>query len=319
MTQHEDSGTWSHRDRCCVLTMTRPGRSGAGDISAERRARSIRPKNSRSRPAESCASNDDCDQARLAALRRTITSWPVTDVTVLGPESPSALWVGTRRGAIRYSDGYRRHEYFAGTALAARRRGHRNRRRRRRRWLETPKGYSRGSSTADDAGGEVAGVRPAHPGAARPLGPDRRFQLRVPGDVSTNQTGSTDNDGLWTAMYVAAECFPVQGDRRRRRARECPARHAGDPAARADHRPARLSRALVHQGRRRRAAGGRRMARHAGQGVAMERGHQLRRDRRPLLRLSDLLSISSPTRARSRRCGRRSTASPITSSTTTTS
>ena len=32
-------------------------------------------------------------------------------------------------------------------------------------------------------------------------------QLDVPGDLSTNRTRSTDNDGLWTAMYVAAEAF----------------------------------------------------------------------------------------------------------------
>ena len=32
-------------------------------------------------------------------------------------------------------------------------------------------------------------------------------RLRVAGDVSSNQPISTDNDGLWTAMYVAAECF----------------------------------------------------------------------------------------------------------------
>jgi hypothetical protein len=32
-------------------------------------------------------------------------------------------------------------------------------------------------------------------------------QLRVPGDLTSNQMVSTDNDGLWTAMYVAAECF----------------------------------------------------------------------------------------------------------------
>jgi hypothetical protein len=32
-------------------------------------------------------------------------------------------------------------------------------------------------------------------------------ELRVPGDASTSRPVSTDNDGLWTAMYVAAECF----------------------------------------------------------------------------------------------------------------
>jgi hypothetical protein len=31
--------------------------------------------------------------------------------------------------------------------------------------------------------------------------------LRVPGDLSTNQLRDDDNDGLWTSMYAAAECF----------------------------------------------------------------------------------------------------------------
>ncbi len=31
--------------------------------------------------------------------------------------------------------------------------------------------------------------------------------LRVPGDFSTSQTRDDDNDGLWTSMYAAAECF----------------------------------------------------------------------------------------------------------------
>jgi hypothetical protein len=31
--------------------------------------------------------------------------------------------------------------------------------------------------------------------------------LRVPGDLTTNQTRDDDNDGLWTSIYAAAECF----------------------------------------------------------------------------------------------------------------
>jgi hypothetical protein len=31
--------------------------------------------------------------------------------------------------------------------------------------------------------------------------------LRVPGDVSSNQTHTNDNDGLWTAIYVGAQAF----------------------------------------------------------------------------------------------------------------
>ncbi len=31
--------------------------------------------------------------------------------------------------------------------------------------------------------------------------------LQTPGDLSSNQTRDDDNDGLWTSMYAAAECF----------------------------------------------------------------------------------------------------------------
>ena len=154
------------------------------------------------------------DEARLATLRRTITSWPVTEVTVLGPESPSGLWVGTKRGAIRYTDGYRRHEYFAGmrwlpddevTGIAvdgdvA--------------WIETPKGYSRieyrPTTLAEKSQVFVRRIQERH---VR-WGLTADSQLQVPGDVSTSRTRSTDNDGLWTAMYVAAESFrfKVTGD-----------------------------------------------------------------------------------------------------------
>jgi len=32
-------------------------------------------------------------------------------------------------------------------------------------------------------------------------------RLRVPGDLSTNQLDPSDNDGLWTAIYAASQCF----------------------------------------------------------------------------------------------------------------
>ena len=154
------------------------------------------------------------DEPRLATLRRSITSWPVTEVTVLGPESPSGLWVGTRRGAIRYSDGYSRHEYFAGlrwlpddevTGIAVD--GNTV-------WIETPKGYSRieyrPTTLAEKSQAFVRRIQERH---VR-WGLTADSQLRVPGDVSTSRTRSTDNDGLWTAMYVAAESFrfKVTGD-----------------------------------------------------------------------------------------------------------
>jgi hypothetical protein len=154
------------------------------------------------------------DEPRLATLRRSITSWPVTEITVLGPESPSGLWVGTRRGAIRYSDGYNRHEYFAGlrwlpddevTGLAVD--GNTV-------WIETPKGYSRieyrPATLAEKSQAFIRRIQERH---VR-WGLTADSQLGVPGDVSTSRTRSTDNDGLWTAMYVAAESFrfKVTGD-----------------------------------------------------------------------------------------------------------
>ena len=62
----------------------------------------------------------------------------------------------------------------------------------------------------------------------------------------------------------------------------------------------RVPGALVHPGRSGRAAERRRMARHAGQIVALERGHELGRNRRALLRLPDLLR---PRRGRRREAG----------------
>ncbi len=77
-------------------------------------------------------------------------------------------------------------------------------------------------------------------------------------------------------MYVAAESFrfKVTGEADARdNARQ---RHEGDRPPGGDHRPARLSRALVHQGRSRRAAVRRRMARHAGQGSGGGKGTRAR-------------------------------------------
>ena len=100
-------------------------------------------------------------------------------------------------------------------------------------------------------------------------------QLRVAGDLSTNQMVSSDNDGLWTAMYVAAECFryKVTGEADARA--ECQTGHERPDPAGSDHRHLRVPGPFVHQGRRRRAAAGRRVARHAGPLMALERGHEL--------------------------------------------
>jgi hypothetical protein len=74
-------------------------------------------------------------------------------------------------------------------------------------WIETPHGFSRIQYTPmtleEKAGQFERRVRDRHVRH----GLTATSRLRVAGDLSSNQTLSSDNDGLWTAMYLAAECF----------------------------------------------------------------------------------------------------------------
>ncbi len=116
-------------------------------------------------------------------------------------------WIGTPEGAIRIDRDRHSREYFAG-----------------RRWLpddrvtgigfqgdvtwiETAGGFSRieykATTLEDKSRAFVERIQLRH----NRWGLTASSQLRVPGDLGTNQMVSTDNDGLWTAMYVAAESF----------------------------------------------------------------------------------------------------------------
>ncbi len=75
-------------------------------------------------------------------------------------------------------------------------------------WVETPKGFSRiayedRTSLVKKSQHFVERIRARH--VRHGLTTDSH--LRVPGDLSSNQTVSSDNDGLWTQMYIAAESF----------------------------------------------------------------------------------------------------------------
>ncbi|HZF37335.1 MAG TPA: transcriptional regulator, partial [Blastocatellia bacterium] len=74
-------------------------------------------------------------------------------------------------------------------------------------WIETPKGFSRIEykeiSLAEKSKAFVERIRARH--VRHGLTADSILQ--TPGDLSTNKTVSTDNDGLWTQMYIAAEAF----------------------------------------------------------------------------------------------------------------
>ncbi len=74
-------------------------------------------------------------------------------------------------------------------------------------WIETPKGFSRieykEMTLADKSKAFVERVQKRH---VR-WGMTSDSILQTPGDLSTNKTVSSDNDGLWTQMYIAAEAF----------------------------------------------------------------------------------------------------------------
>ncbi len=121
--------------------------------------------------------------------------------------TPWHVWAGTWKGAFRFRRDGTRREYFAGrrwlpddhvTGIGLD--GHVT-------WIETPQGFSRiedvSVSLEDKSRAFVNRVQARH----NRWGLTATSRLRVPGDLSTNEPVSTDNDGLWTAIYVAAESF----------------------------------------------------------------------------------------------------------------
>jgi hypothetical protein len=136
---------------------------------------------------------------------------PWAEVTVLALQRPGVYWVGTTRGAIRYdpSDSTRPVRYFAGKRWlpADKVTGIGFERASDTAWIETPDGLSRiefrPMTLEEKARHFEDRVRARHVRH----GMTADSHLRIPGDLSSNQVVSSDNDGLWTAMYVAAECF----------------------------------------------------------------------------------------------------------------
>jgi hypothetical protein len=135
---------------------------------------------------------------------------PVRSFTVMAVQSPGVTWYGTREGAIRVSREPFAVEYFQGRrwlpadhvtgigfdGSAA--------------WLETPDGFSRIDRTPmtleEKSRQFVDRIQRRH----NRWGLTADSRLSVAGDLASNQMVSSDNDGLWTAMYVAAECFRYQ-------------------------------------------------------------------------------------------------------------
>ncbi len=146
------------------------------------------------------------DPDAAVAFRLAAPPLPNADFTVVAG-TPKVTWAGTTHGAIRFSPDSNGIEYFGGrrwlpddriTGIAID--GDVT-------WIETPRGFSRieyvPMTLEEKSSAFVDRVQARH----TRWGLTATSRVRVPGDLSTNETVSTDNDGLWTAMYVAAECF----------------------------------------------------------------------------------------------------------------
>jgi len=140
-------------------------------------------------------------------IRRMPIHLPINDFTVIATESPTITWIGSAEGAVRLNTSTRTVEYFAGERWLPDDHviglGFEN----GATWIETAKGLSRieykPMTLEEKSRAFVDRIQARH----NRWGFTATSELRVPGDLTTNQPVSTDNDGLWTAMYVAAECF----------------------------------------------------------------------------------------------------------------
>ena len=147
------------------------------------------------------------DPAIQAALHKRFVPLPHAEVTVIKASPASGIWIGTQEGAVRLAPDFRGREYFGGKRWLPDDRvtglgfdGDNT-------WIETRGGYARIAYVPMTLAGKsrafVARVQARH----NRWGLTADSRLQVPGDLSSNQPMSSDNDGLWTAMYVAAESF----------------------------------------------------------------------------------------------------------------
>jgi hypothetical protein len=144
-------------------------------------------------------------------LRRAPEPAPAGNFTCAASASDGARWLGTRAGLIREglsAEALDRRQYFAG-----------------RRYLSDDDVRN---LTPDDSSGMWVRTRTGVSHIEmRPMTLEQKAdyfeqrvrqrhsryglvassRLRAPGDLSTNQLDPSDNDGLWTAIYAASQCF----------------------------------------------------------------------------------------------------------------
>jgi len=135
---------------------------------------------------------------------------PVLGIDGIACGARGAIWLATRQGAILFdpsAPGARRWFYFAGRrylpddtviALAPTSRGA---------WVRTAAGISRIEFRPFTLGQKAAYFEARLARRHRRDGFVDGCEMPSPGDLAHCQPEPSDNDGLWTAIYVAAECF----------------------------------------------------------------------------------------------------------------
>lgn len=136
---------------------------------------------------------------------------PCSEITVLAEERPGILWIGTTHGAIRYERDrgtstiqlfagkrWLPDDHVAGVGFDPRTGDV---------WVETAQGFCsihfKPMTLAEKARAFEERVRARH----LRHGLTASSHLSDPGNLASSHAVSSDNDGLWTAMYVAAQCF----------------------------------------------------------------------------------------------------------------
>lgn len=133
---------------------------------------------------------------------------PVLGITSMSGAPDGAMWIGTSRGAIRIAGdvveyrqgrrwlpGDRVREVFVDADGTA--------------WFETDQGTGAIASLPITLGAKAAAYEAAIDRHHRrtPYGYVVEAHLKEAGEVATSFTTDNDNDGLWTGMYGAAQCF----------------------------------------------------------------------------------------------------------------
>ena len=126
---------------------------------------------------------------------------PVTTIRTSG----DMIWIGTKKGAIRKDKTW--HYYNGKRWLPDNKINDILPLDDSTVWIATPAGISQIRQTKmmlqSKAGLFEQRVRQRHDR----YGLVSDSHLKIPGDLSTNETVANDNDGLWTSIYMAAECF----------------------------------------------------------------------------------------------------------------